>query len=119
MAHYLIALNQFPAAEVSLRNASNQMQLISEGELIGYVDKESSFWMTHPGAIYLDLLESGLYAELLASPERLDEFRARTALLDIETAVVDVADFDADATHAYWTEAQNPGRIRRVKLSEN
>ncbi|HQP36852.1 MAG TPA: hypothetical protein PLI95_16825, partial [Polyangiaceae bacterium] len=30
-----------------------------------------------------------------------------------------VSDFDADATHAYWTEAQNPGRIRRVKLSEN
>ncbi len=28
-----------------------------------------------------------------------------------------VADFDADATHAYWTEAQNPGRVRRVFLA--
>ena len=36
-------------------------------------------------------------ADLPASPERLAEFRARTASLDIETAVVDVADFNACA----------------------
>lgn len=61
---YQIALNQFPAADVSLRNASNQMQLISEGELIGYVDKESSFWMTHPGAIYLERGDTWLVKSL-------------------------------------------------------
>ncbi|HPS39605.1 MAG TPA: DEAD/DEAH box helicase [Candidatus Cloacimonadota bacterium] len=61
---FQIELNKFPAAEISLRNASNQMQLVCEGELIGYVDKESAFWMTHPGAIYLERGDTWLVKSL-------------------------------------------------------
>ena len=46
-------------------------------------------------------------ADLPASPERLDEFRARTASLDIETAVVDVADFDACAAFVHEVETRH------------
>ena len=46
-------------------------------------------------------------ADLPASPERLAEFRARTASLDIETAVVDVADFDACAAFVHEVETRH------------
>ncbi len=61
---YQSALNSFPAAEVSLRNASNQMQLVCDQELIGYVDKASAPWMTHEGAIYLERGDTWLVQKL-------------------------------------------------------
>lgn len=51
---YQKKLESYPAQDVSIRNASSQMQLVSGGELIGYVDKASAYWMVHPNAIYLD-----------------------------------------------------------------
>jgi glucose 1-dehydrogenase len=46
-------------------------------------------------------------ADLPASPERLQHFRAQTAALDIETATVDVADFDACAALVQDVEARH------------
>lgn len=51
---WLGVLNAYPAAEVSLRNISNQLQISHGEDLIGYVDAASALWMTHPNAIYLD-----------------------------------------------------------------
>lgn len=45
--------------------------------------------------------------DLPASPERLDHFRAQTASLDIDTATVDVADFDACAAFVQDVEARH------------
>ena len=46
-------------------------------------------------------------ADLPASPERLERFRAETVGLDIEHAAVDVADFDACAAFVQGVEAQH------------
>ncbi len=46
-------VGDYPAADISLRNMSSQLQLVTEEGMIGYVDEESAHWMTHPGAIYL------------------------------------------------------------------
>ena len=46
-------------------------------------------------------------ADLSPSPEQLAHFRAQTATLDIETAVVDVADFEACAAFVQGVEAQH------------
>ena len=50
--------DQYPAAEISLRNASpDQVTLIVKEQhqqrTIGQVDRNSAFWMVHPDAIYL------------------------------------------------------------------
>ena len=46
-------------------------------------------------------------ADLPASPDRLDHFHAQTASLDIDTATVDVADFDACAAFVRDVEARH------------
>ncbi|HOZ00256.1 MAG TPA: DEAD/DEAH box helicase [Candidatus Syntrophosphaera sp.] len=51
---YVGVLDAYPAAEVSLRNISEQVQILSAGEQIGWVDAASALWMMHPNAIYLD-----------------------------------------------------------------
>ncbi len=51
---YVGILDAYPAAGVSLRNISSQLQINHEDELLGYVDGGSALWMTHPNAIYLD-----------------------------------------------------------------
>lgn len=61
---YLGVLDAYPAAEVSLRNISSQVQIFSGGETIGWVDAASALWMTHPGAIYLDRGETYLVRSL-------------------------------------------------------
>lgn len=50
---YVTVMGDYPAGDVSLRNMTSQFQLISEEGMVGYVDEESAFWMTHPQAIYL------------------------------------------------------------------
>ncbi len=50
--------DQYPAAEISLRNATpDQVTLIVKGsyrqETIGQVDMASAYWMVHPEAVYL------------------------------------------------------------------
>jgi DEAD/DEAH box helicase domain-containing protein len=51
---YTGVLGAYPAAEVSLRNISDQFQITHGEELLGWVDGASALWMVHPEAIYLD-----------------------------------------------------------------
>ncbi|MDZ4181295.1 MAG: DEAD/DEAH box helicase [Candidatus Cloacimonadaceae bacterium] len=51
---YIGIPERYPAADVSLRNVSDRLQIFSGEELIGYIDRESAMWMTHPNAVYLD-----------------------------------------------------------------
>jgi DEAD/DEAH box helicase domain-containing protein len=56
-----------PAAEVSLRTASNEQFVIVEtrgGEIIGTVERERVFRFAHPGAVYLHLGRSYLVKRL-------------------------------------------------------
>ena len=56
-----------PAAQTSLRTASNEQFLIVEalqGELIGTVERERVFRFCHPGAVYLHLGRSYLVKQL-------------------------------------------------------
>jgi len=61
---YFFIEDSYPAADFSLRTASNQqialrLNIPSEApKVIGIVDKESAYWMVHPGAIYLHEGES-------------------------------------------------------------
>ena len=77
-----------PAAETSLRTASNEQFAIVErraGELIGTIERERVFRVAHPGAVYLHLGRSYLV-------ERLD-LEGRTVLVE---------DFDG----VYYTQAK-------------
>jgi DEAD/DEAH box helicase domain-containing protein len=51
---YIGVPEAYPASEVSLRNISEQIQIMSGEETIAWVDAASAQWMVHPGAIYLD-----------------------------------------------------------------
>ncbi len=51
---YVGSPESYPASEVSLRNISDQVQILAQDELIAWVDGSSAHWMAHPGAIYLD-----------------------------------------------------------------
>jgi len=55
---------QYPAAEVSLRNAGNQFQMLYGDDLIGWVDSDSVSWMAHPQAIYLHAGETWIVRHL-------------------------------------------------------
>lgn len=61
---YIGVPEAYPAAEVSLRNISDQVQILAGEELIGWVDGASALWMVHPGAIYLDRGETWLVTKL-------------------------------------------------------
>lgn len=56
--------DSYPAANLSLRTASNQqvtLKLVNSNHktnVLGIIDKESAYWMVHPGAIYLHEGES-------------------------------------------------------------
>lgn len=63
-SRYVGILDAYPAAGVSLRNASNQYPIMADGEVIGYVDAASALWMTHPNAIYLHAGETWIVREL-------------------------------------------------------
>ncbi len=90
----------YPANEVSLRNASASryklIQLIGEKErIIGEIDEESVFWMTHPEAIYLHEGNSFYVEEL-----------------DIANHRVNLHNFQAD----YYTR---PQQNREIELIED
>ena len=77
--HYYWLESGLPQSTVSLRNAGlHRINIMAEGlekpELIGEVDRSSSYWMVHPGAVYyhngvsylikdLDLQENIAYAK--------------------------------------------------------
>ena len=55
---------QYPAGEVSLRNMSNQFQILHGDELVGWVDRYSVSWMAHPQAVYLHGGDTWIVKEL-------------------------------------------------------
>ena len=61
---YFWMKDSYPAASFSLRTASNQqvtLKLINSVDkisVLGIIDKDSAYWMVHPGAIYLHQGES-------------------------------------------------------------
>jgi len=55
---------QYPAGDVSLRNTSNQFQILYGEELIGWVDRLSVSWMAHPKAVYLHGGDTWIVREL-------------------------------------------------------
>ncbi len=61
---YFFMEESYPAAEFSLRTTSNQQIILrlnnpsETPKVLGIVDKESAYWMVHPGAIYLHEGES-------------------------------------------------------------
>lgn len=61
---YVGVLNAYPAAEVSIRNITSQLQINHGTELIGYIDRHSALWMTHPSAVYLDKGDTWLVTNL-------------------------------------------------------
>lgn len=92
---YLGIVGEYPAAEVSLRNASNQFPIMAEGECIGYVDEASALWMTHPNAIYLHLGETWIVKKL-----------------DLEKKLVLLEEIQAD----YYTQALRETDLILTKL---
>nr|MDK2850139.1 box helicase protein [Candidatus Cloacimonadota bacterium] len=95
---YLGMTNDYPAAEVSIRNASNQLPIMADGECIGYVDRLSSLWMTHPGAIYLHLGETWI-----------------VKALDLEKNIVFLDPIVAD----YYTQALRDTELLLVNLMQS
>ena len=92
--------DQYPAAEISLRNVSpDQISLILRGsqkqKTIGQVDLNSAYWMVHPDAIYLHEGMSYLVEEL--------DLKSGTAYL--KQAAVD-----------YYTQAKNKTQVEEKKL---
>jgi len=61
---YFFMEESYPAADFSLRTASNQQIILrinstsGAPKVLGTVDKESAHWMVHPGSIYLHEGES-------------------------------------------------------------
>ncbi len=61
---YFWMKDTYPAANLSLRTASNQQVTLKfvnsnhKTNVLGIIDKESAYWMVHPGAIYLHEGES-------------------------------------------------------------
>lgn len=92
---YLGMVGEYPAAEVSLRNASNQFPIMAQGECIGFVDEGSVLWMTHPQAIYLHLGETWIVRDL-----------------DLEKKLVLLEEIQTD----YYTQAMRETDLSLTKL---
>jgi DEAD/DEAH box helicase domain-containing protein len=95
---YVGIIDSYPAAEVSLRNASSQYPILAEGECIAYVDEASAQWMTHEGAIYLHGGESWIVDKL-----------------DAENSLVRVSEIHCD----YYTQALQETEIIPDKLLQS
>ncbi|PKN72875.1 MAG: ATP-dependent helicase [Candidatus Cloacimonetes bacterium HGW-Cloacimonetes-3] len=61
---YIGVTGNYPAGEVSIRNAANQFQILYQDDLIGWVDSASVSWMAHPKAIYLHQGETWIVQDL-------------------------------------------------------
>lgn len=92
---YFWMADQYPAAEISLRNATpDQVSLIVRGPYqqttIGQVDLNSAYWMVHPQAVYLHEGTSYLVEDL-----------------DLETGVAYLKPVAID----YYTEAMKESQV--------
>ena len=94
---YFWMADQYPAAEVSLRNATpDQVSLIVKNEFqqqtIGQVDRHSACWMVHPDAIYLHEGTSYLVEDL-----------------DLDTGVAFLRQVAVD----YYTQTNNDTQVEK------
>jgi DEAD/DEAH box helicase domain-containing protein len=94
--------DQYPAQEVSLRNATAQNVLLrvdgeEESHMIGTVDQLSATWMVHPGAIYLHEGQSYLVKTL-----DLDQSEARLV----------------PSNEEYFTETKNQTEVEKISVLE-
>jgi len=92
--------DQYPAAEISLRNATpDSITLILQGpnqqKTIGQVDLNSAYWMVHPNAVYLHEGTSYLVDDL-----------------DLETGAAYLRQVAID----YYTQARKETRVEEKKL---
>lgn len=99
--YYWIA-DQYPAQEISLRNATAQnvvLRLEDEGNsrIIGTVDQISSTWLVHPGAIYLHEGQSYLVKDL-----DLEQFEAKLV----------------ESNEEYFTEAKHQTEVEKISVIE-
>ncbi len=97
---YFWMADQYPAAEISLRNATpDSITLILRGqhqqETIGQVDLNSAYWMVHPNAVYLH--EGTAYL--------VDD-------LDLETGVAYLRQVAVD----YYTQAKKDTQVEEKEL---
>ncbi|MDY6873500.1 MAG: DEAD/DEAH box helicase [Chloroflexota bacterium] len=97
---YFWMADQYPAADISLRNATpDQVSLVLRGdyqrqETIGQVDTNSAYWMVHPDAIYLHEGTSYLVEEL-----------------DLETGTAYLKQVATD----YYTQAKKDTQVEEQK----
>ncbi len=62
----------YPASEISLRTAAADTYVLqTEDTVVGIVDRNSAFWFTHPGAVYLHNGEPYLVKELNLEQNRV------------------------------------------------
>ena len=99
---YFWMADQYPAAEISLRNATpDQVTLIVDGTYrnttIGQVDLSSAYWMVHPDAIYLHEGTSYLVESL-----------------DLETGVAHLREAAVD----YYTQAVEETQVEQKSLQK-
>jgi DEAD/DEAH box helicase domain-containing protein len=98
--------DQYPAAEISLRNATpDKISLVishhDRVETIGQIDRNSAYWMVHPEGIYLHEGMSYIVKEL----------NLETGVARLESALVD-----------YYTQAkketrvEEESRLKQVKI---
>ncbi|MEM5775236.1 MAG: Zn-binding domain-containing protein, partial [Anaerolineaceae bacterium] len=101
-SRYYWVSDQYPAQDVSLRNASAQNVVLRvEDELphiIGTVDQSSAIWMVHPGAIYLHEGQSFLV-------KRLDLEQSEAALIP--------------SNEEYFTEPKNQTEVEKISEIES
>ncbi|TLN20448.1 DUF1998 domain-containing protein, partial [bacterium] len=95
--------DQYPAGEISLRNATAQNVVLrvggeEESRVIGTVDQLSATWMVHPGAIYLHEGQSYLVKDL-----------------DLEASEASLVSSNED----YFTEPRNQTEVERISVIDS
>jgi DEAD/DEAH box helicase domain-containing protein len=88
----------YPAEKISLRSTSQDRVLLETDEgIIGEIDKNSAYWMIHPGAIYLHEAQPFL-----------------VEILDLENNVSHLKPFQGD----YYTEPKSETTVQLLQVQE-
>ncbi len=103
----------YPANSISLRSAGTSGYLLrADGNIIGTVDENSAFWMTHPDAVYLHGGESYLVQKLDREKHVAELFQQKT---DYYTQSQTKTEFQL----IELTDQQDSGRFIKFKGSLN
>jgi DEAD/DEAH box helicase domain-containing protein len=96
---YMWISDSFPAAEMSLRNASAERILIqNNGQTIGETDQVSAYWLLHPEAVYLHEGQSFFVQNL-----------------DLDQKIASVTEIEAD----YYTEPKIDTTVSVIEEHEH